>query len=238
MGGYLTFVDSDDWVEEEHLDTLILSMKDFDWTMVGMRYVDEKGESRQVRSVQDDMVAKDAHAADVLLCEVPQMGWVTNKLYKASIVQEQGLSFMEDSHIHEDRVFNFGYIQYVNSFVMKSEVTYDYLINTGSLTHNKYDSPEMFICTANTIDGILRAGKLGEHMAQYAARFMVKFYLHAFGCCVVYPYGILPLKRRCRIGMHLVRSFFGSVLLRKYFFLTLKFLLKDLFRYIKEYLHL
>lgn len=235
-GRYLTFIDSDDWIDNTHLNTLIKDTISFDWIMVGMKFVDIHENIKEIREVKENVLAKSNDRIDSICNKLPQFCWVTNKLYKSSLIKKHNLSFIERSHIHEDRIFNLNYLQYVNSLIMFSGATYNYYVeNSTSLTHS-YVYPNMFLISAEEFDKILRNKRLGYNMSIYTARFCIRFYIHAIGLCIVSPFTKLSLLKRSSLFMVTFKSLFSSYAIHQYKLRVVKWGMKDFYVYARKFL--
>lgn len=233
-GGYLTFVDSDDWVEENHVTTMAAYISDYDWVMLGMKYINSDNSVQDVKNVSATITVSGYNELDSVCPKLPQFCWVTNKLYKSDLIRLHKLTFMEESHIHEDRIFNLNYLQYINSLVMLPEVTYNYLVNPSSLSHKKYCNPEMFIFSAERMNLILQKKTLGKIMSEYVAKFMCRFYIHTFGCCIIYPRNQISFTHRHNVMKHLLKSLLKSELVKGYHGKLMKWMLCDLWYYVRR----
>lgn len=233
-GGYLTFVDSDDWIAPAHLQNFMSKADGYDWVMQGMKYIDEKGQVQQVRGVSKEISAVSTLEMDKITTSLPQFCWITNKLYKSSLVKGHCLRFLKESHIHEDRIFNLEYMQYASSMVMLSTSTYNYAYNPNSLTRHKYVNPYMFLYTANAFDHILGKHKLGLTTRTYTASFCFRFYIHTIGCCLIYPLGVFPLKKRVVLFYKTLKTLFVSATLHEFKFKIPKWLIYDILYFIRR----
>ena len=233
-GGYLTFVDSDDWIDEDHLASMVTYISSYDWVMVGMRYVNNDNEEQETKTVPIKTIAKGSKDLDEICPTLPQFCWVTNKLYNSALIQRNKLSFMEESHIHEDRIFNLNYLQFINSLVMLPSATYNYLVNPLSLSHKKYCNPEMFIFSSEKMNCVLQKKILGERMSEYTAKFMCRFYIHTFGCCIIYPRRQISFKERYNVIKRLFNSLSKLKLAKCYRNKLIKWMLSDLWYYAKR----
>ena len=235
-GKHLMFVDSDDWIDNIHLDTLMKGTISFDWIMIGMKFVDIYENIKDVREIEENILAKGYEKIDSICNKLPQFCWVTNKLYKSSLIREHGLSFIEKSHLHEDRIFNLHYLQYVNSLIMFSGATYNYHVeNSASLTHS-YVCPDMFLITAEEFDNILRCGKLGNNMSSYTVRFCIRFYIHTIGLCIVSPIIKLSLLKRTSLLASTLKSLLSSYAIHQYKLRVVKWGIEDFYIYTRKIL--
>ncbi len=145
-GEYVTFIDSDDWVEPELIERLYRSLteKHVDYCKSGFRrvtgdggtislvqYVNELFEGKKAAGeLLPRMIgsAPDRHdSIEMSVCAV---------LYNAGIIRQFGLRFPSERElISEDLVFNIDYMQHADGACTIDYVGYLYRQNTASLTH-------------------------------------------------------------------------------------------------------
>lgn len=227
-GGFLTFIDSDDWIDEEHLNLMVKLVSSYDWIMVGMKYI-RNGVINEIRGVTSNLVASTPQEFDNYYNKFPQLGFVTNKLYNANFIRKYNIFFSEDTHVHEDRLFNIEYSQYISNAIMLPENTYNYIDdNLNSLTHQKLTPPYMFVITANHMNKLIIQKKLGYNAQYNIARLMFKHFIHAFGCCIVYPIKSLSIIERLKLTQKVINSLYNSVILHGYTFSMIKWMFNDI----------
>lgn len=232
-GGYLTFVDSDDWIDSGHLQNFMDKADGHDWVMQGIACVEGHGKTVKALKTSCLLETHDREESDRMLAKVPAFGWVSNKLFKTIVIKERKLKFITTSSINEDRVFNLEYSQYVRSFAMLPTATYRYMDNPGALTHS-YVHPQMFVATAREYDRILRHGNLGSCMSAYTGEFCMRFYVHAIGLCMVSPLKELSLPQRFRLLPGILKKMLLSDTVRIYKIQAFKWALDALRGYAKK----
>lgn len=135
LGGWLTFIDSDDYVKPNYLSTMIASGNRFnsDLVMTGLvktwcdsGYVD-------IRSFEDLVVKKDKldllYENNILQ---RQKGPVV-KLFKNDIIRNNHLRFDERLSRGEDALFVYNYLLYCNTISVVSGANYVYCLRSASL---------------------------------------------------------------------------------------------------------
>ena len=231
---YLTFIDSDDYIDKNHFSLLMKYAKEFDWVMVCRKDVDADQNIMKIINIKERIKASGKNQVDEICRNLALFVFVTNKLYQASIVKKHDIYFTKNTHIHEDRLFNLNYLRYVNSLIMLPNATYNYLVNPLSLTHNRYADLKMFIYSAEAIDKILESNELGKNMAEYAARYMFNFYFHIIGGCVFYPLKKLNIQDRFEMFGIAFKSLFSSILLKKFLRKTPEWFVEDFKTYFRR----
>lgn len=138
-GEWVTFVDPDDWVEENYFETALNAMKcNSDLIVCGINIVE--GEKTSIMlPVKSLCTDKDSIQKSIfhLKCNKSKFnffGYTWNKFFKNSIIQKNHLRFIEGLNISEDEVFANEYCYYIRSLQVVDIPIYNYLIRQGGLT--------------------------------------------------------------------------------------------------------
>lgn len=113
-GEYITFLDSDDWIECETLKKAYDEMKSCDTDVVVWGYVadfvDENGHKTHFRDFKISGVCEKGNA-EILSQKytLGLSGYVWNKLYKTNIIKDNKILFDKNISFLEDLVFNSAY---------------------------------------------------------------------------------------------------------------------------------
>ncbi len=147
IGKYILFVDSDDYVEREYIETLVnfkvnhkdidniwchfKTVKDYNFSINNILDRDIEYETTSVKSIMD------LHER-----------WLDSgpvcKLYDRKIIIENGIFFPTDISLGEDLSFNFEYLDNTNgSIAIINSVLYYYFSNNNNSLSNRY-YPNMF----------------------------------------------------------------------------------------------
>lgn len=152
-GKYVMFLDSDDYIDPDHIEVLYTHIKEkqADVCKGGFRKVKDNGTVTFERKYSNEFFeGKDVAERFLprLIGSAPdkkdsfEMS-VWSSLYKMSYICQNGLKFPSERElISEDLVFNIEYMQYAKNVCVVSEVGYNYRINTESLT--KHYQPDKF----------------------------------------------------------------------------------------------
>lgn len=136
-GDYVTFADSDDWLESDILETLydLLNKYNVDMSACGLQKEDEDG-NILLRVTANDIDVRDRIKMLITLFKGDKyyscLSWPTNKLYRRSIIEENHIRFDKDIHYNEDRLFIFEYVKYCSATVFSSFPKYHYIIRKDS----------------------------------------------------------------------------------------------------------
>ena len=139
-GGWVAFMDADDWVEEDFYESyfkVVSSSVSCDIIFSG--YIRELplGDYRTLSLVPGYVEKKDLSKTIEYLNKTEALGWAWNKLFKRSIIEQQGIRFDPTVSLREDELFTLMYCRHVHSIQIISDSLYHYMINDNSLVHRK-----------------------------------------------------------------------------------------------------
>lgn len=129
-GEYILFLDSDDYVEKNLLDTVYPVAKNNDCDLVawGYNFVDECGNYVGQASLKNINTKK-----DLIIKDWPV---VWNKLFRKSIIQKSGINFPENLW-HQDLATIPFYIMKCNKFISIDKRLINYrIMRKGNITHS------------------------------------------------------------------------------------------------------
>lgn len=191
-GDYISFIDSDDWMEPTFYDDFF-GKDDFLYDIYFQNYVLHKvdGTSElkalQPISIQSKNEANIDEAILYLMKEV-KFGWSWIKLFKRSILEKNHLRFAEDICLREDELLAFQYCKHINSICVRSQANYHYYIYQTSLTR-RFRDPLEYIRIAGLLrdeSSYLNARSIREYEDKY---FLVNLYSSLLQ---IYTNGIVP----------------------------------------------
>ena len=139
-GSYIYFLDSDDWIESDTLEQLVMHMTgNVDVVVAGAIIEDEGGaDADRLNSLKNYHSAKingEFAIDDSLIDKITVTPWV--KLFKNSIIQETGLTFL-DGRKYEDNHFTIEYLIHAkNCFFVKNDF-YHYVQRANSIMNSVY----------------------------------------------------------------------------------------------------
>ena len=82
------------------------------------------------------------------------IGYIWNKLFLASIINEYRIRYCEYFTFHEDEVFAYQYLQYTSNVIYTKESGYYYEYNDYGIKYNKADNFEPHYIVFSIIDRI------------------------------------------------------------------------------------
>lgn len=138
-GGYVLFVDADDWLPLGAVETLWKKRQETDADYVGGNIMQIFPlRSAELHLFDEASFAKtDVRAFDKFFTShfTAYAPWA--HLYKNQIIQAAGLKFNTDIVFGEDALFNYQYLQHCSRIATTGEVVYYYnRVNSGSITKN------------------------------------------------------------------------------------------------------
>ncbi len=146
-GEYISFIDSDDWVDADYLSAMADRVKEkgVDLVVSGLsrEFVDRDSISYVPKySLTFDLDSNHAEHF-VMLNEQSLLYGPVVKLYKNDIIQRYQIQFDSQVSFGEDLLFNYRYLEYVRTIACISEIHYHYRI-LGSGTLSGKLRPEQF----------------------------------------------------------------------------------------------
>ena len=137
-GHYITFIDSDDEVKSDYVQTLLSLVADGDpdFVMTGIQYVYRDDLIKIVGFTDDNWTLKELNKtkygyADASVSPVA-------KLYKRSILMKNSIRFDVNMAYAEDRDFNVNYLQYIDNAKSSSYSGYIYRTEVEGSLSKKY----------------------------------------------------------------------------------------------------
>ena len=149
-GEFIIFVDCDDVISQNYVESFIESSGDADLVIGSIEdvYVDGTG-----KTYKTDLRIHKAPKKGVLAEEYYDLiDWIRGpvaKLYRKAIIDEYHLRFDEDLSVAEDQVFNFSYYRFITSYKIEERGLYQYFhydtkISLSTLYTEKTFSDDMF----------------------------------------------------------------------------------------------
>lgn len=148
-GDWVTFVDSDDWLEPNYCE--VISKTDADLTFFGEIWHCQDGKIRifssgeyyvkgSVRSIYEKLfyLRKNADNHEYF-------GFTWNKVFRLSIIEQNRLRFEEKLSLREDEVFTQEYCRHINSLRVIEMALYNYRSTNLGLSFSKKTSSEYIL---------------------------------------------------------------------------------------------
>ena len=142
-GGYLNFVDADDWLTPEAISLKYEAMKSKDVDLVVSdfyRVIDNRLAPKS-QFKKETVLTRKQFATK--MSEKPAefyYGVLWNKFFKKSIIDKYDIRMPEDVDWCEDFIFNMEYIKHVKKIFILKSPTYYYVRTKGSLVYNNTEN--------------------------------------------------------------------------------------------------
>lgn len=136
-GDFIVFADSDDYVSENYLSSLITDYEQtkvdliiHGFNTVGFDYDVAKEMAPQIVSITDFKTLFEEY-------KLHKTGFLFGKLFKASILKEQAIFFDKNIVLHEDTVFILSYLEHCKEVFFNNKKEYYYVYHPNSLSRKK-----------------------------------------------------------------------------------------------------
>lgn len=141
-GEWITFIDSDDWVDEDFLENFnIETNADCDLICQGLKYIDHSTRNEKRRTSFDAATITEPDEEQLvkrydILC----FGVTVCKCFRRNIIEKFAISFDKKISYHEDHLFTLEYISHTTKIVTTTGCGYNYRCghNPDSLSKKKH----------------------------------------------------------------------------------------------------
>lgn len=136
LGDWITFVDSDDWVDQKYFSSFLkLREKEAELLLFGYNKVSN------FKSIEHT-VFEGTISSKIILKETLKyhnvLWFPWNKFYKREIIEKHQLRFNPKVKIGEDTLFNISYLKNTNQVYSAQDILYNYVEVETSLTQVKF----------------------------------------------------------------------------------------------------
>lgn len=146
-GKYITFVDSDDYIDQNMYSTMISAMENENTNLAACA-IQDIGKTTELRSLENISSKFDFINEGILLASV------TNKIFKKSIIESHNLRFSENAHIGEDLDFAFRYLLAADRITFVNKPFYKYVKHGTNSVTDKNKRITIFYSLKNSSDYI------------------------------------------------------------------------------------
>lgn len=177
-GEWITFIDSDDWVDTNFLESFGLSTKS-DLSIQGLKLIKYPEQSLiEVRDFKEIDIFLSQDYEDIAQNNLLQYGTVCCKAYKKEIITRHHIYFDKSLSYHEDHLFFLQYLQYVNRVSLHKAVSYNYRItNNGHSLSSKVHPWDKLNDSSNAMLRELVYLPLFQHLPKWYSRNMTTYCL-------------------------------------------------------------
>lgn len=143
-GKYLTWVDSDDWVEKNYILDMVNAMENENVDLVICGYQkDKKINAKQKKIKRYYEIDNNIETLKKMIAMKPYLGYCWAKLYKTNIAKS--ILFDTDVNFSEDMLFNCKYLLVSKSSYYFNTSNYHYIQHKSSIMHSKIDENKLTI---------------------------------------------------------------------------------------------
>lgn len=142
QGEVVSFVDSDDWVEPEYVETIIKSMDSVEELIFPIRTIYPDGTTHQSPLPIGVYHGRDEIEEVIAIMHSDRdedtFGWTANKAHRKSILTHYQIRFPENLNYYEDEVFALQYYKQIKSLRIIDKPLYNYRYSEQGLTNRKH----------------------------------------------------------------------------------------------------
>lgn len=132
-GEFFIFVDADDIVAPQYIETLVACVKKSDMGMVGFTSEREKIATKVSLNTVDIQAS---NMMESILCEANYDGYLWNKIFQRKIIEKNNLKFQKNIVVWEDLLFVLQYLKNCDKVTISGEKLYYYRYREGSAVNN------------------------------------------------------------------------------------------------------
>lgn len=142
QGEYISFVDSDDWIDETFYEKLHEAAKKYDADIAACGIKRHRSYKYKYHlKIMEEKCTEDI-TEKFRLCDVPEKCYVWNKIYKLDKLKENHIEF--EPHVYyEDRMFTVESLYNLRRLVVVPDVYYNYWTNSNSIVKTKSPKKDM-----------------------------------------------------------------------------------------------
>lgn len=162
QGEFITFVDSDDWVDEVYLNTL-LQYKQYDIVFFSHRLIFDDGYTSEfIFEEKEGDIQTIWDIVSLLKNNSTKWnfyGYTWNKMFRRDLVERYKVRFVDGLRISEDEVYTLDYCTHAKSIRVLPLCLYNYRVLGTGLTATKNSSAEYELLADSFIDILNRSKK-------------------------------------------------------------------------------
>lgn len=135
-GKYITFIDGDDWVEKNYIETLYNALKKYNVEVSAIGFIYQFGHKSKTLKITDNIEVLSNKETLNQSCDEkkPWVGFACGKLLLKDILLKNKIRFDEEIKICEDSLFWYNVFDNVEKVVKLPENLYNYRIRLNSAT--------------------------------------------------------------------------------------------------------
>lgn len=137
-GEWISFIDSDDWVDSNYLDVFYNTSHSVDMIYFPLTQVYENGDTITRFPQKGTIEGKSSVESKLNALKYGPLGdifgWTVVKFFKKSIIDEYNIRFVENLVFREDEIFTMDYCKHINSIKVLDIPLYYYRVCSNGLT--------------------------------------------------------------------------------------------------------
>ena len=143
-GDFILFVDGDDFVSDNYVNTILISLCGFKGELICFDYfITDDNTSKKTKLFKNEIINVPDHAGFRWYLNKDNdekiKQFCLNKVYLSSIIKENNIKFPEGQTVGEDFIFNLEYLEHVKMIKIIDSCLYHYYQRSSSVmrTYNK-----------------------------------------------------------------------------------------------------
>ena len=188
-GEWISFLDSDDYLDEQFLQDLISGTSSCDIIIGGYHKIDIK-KNKEVKGNQfpNKYIHERANDSMSIWDEVLLYGTPWGKLFKSNIIKTYRITFPIDYSLHEDHIFYYEFLTHANRIKLSDKNGYYYINNgTPTLSRNSSVTPELkwnsYLQLSDRLNNIIEKFNLKNDCLPLTQNFIIRLYTSAIINC-------------------------------------------------------
>ena len=192
VGGYVMFVDADDYIEPNCLKEVVEKAHCGDAGILFYRHrvITEQSE-RIVDSVPSGITAEDISTGECYMLNGGNTGSVWRGLYRRDVIEKLGLRFYPNI-THEDVLFNYQILPFVERIAFSDVLVYNYVYEGESLTRTKSVEKIKY----NIYNDFVVAAEINKYVAKLQSLELQEFYTRHANSMLVSLFYMLFVNKR------------------------------------------
>lgn len=145
-GEWITFVDSDDWVEEKMFSTILSYPKTDEVDLIYYSFLLEGDKDQLAYIKSGELAYYFCNTPDTLVKQCYELerktlfGWTCNKFFRRAIIQVHNIHFNTSISLQEDHLFTLEYVKHASSLMTIPYQPYHYFLQPNSLMRQKHST--------------------------------------------------------------------------------------------------
>ena len=129
-GEYISFIDADDWIDNDFIKKLYDAAKTSDSDIAAATIIRKREKSQKYRVHYTEEKVYETLDDKIKICNIPTCCYVWNKLYKKELLND---TFFEEGRLFEDVLWLPEIIKKANKLVTVPNTNYYYWVNNNSI---------------------------------------------------------------------------------------------------------